>query len=233
MFMLIGVGEQTGSGYARIQEGWKNQHWRAPRLSEQHGPDRVRLDMPMISLMPQWAFDALRDKIGSAFDRLFDGERVALASAMIEGEVTNTRMQDLVADHPSDITKILRGLVTKGLLETDNQRRWTRYSLPSSIAPRRDLFSGPESSGLSSDSSVLRGESSVLRPDSSGLPTKVRSGRLPLPRRCRRRTGNRHEAQRASRSSLRFPHGQAKETDYNAVKHSSTELSTAVPRSKR
>jgi ATP-dependent DNA helicase RecG len=168
MFMLIGVGEQAGSGFARIQEGWKEQSWRSPRLTEQHGPDRVRLDMPMISLMPQWAFDALRQKIGTSFDRLGQEERIALATAMIEGDVTNTRMQDLVADHPSDITKRLRGLVSKGWLETDNQRRWTRYKLSSSIAPRQDLFSaaaengGSGSSPLPADSSLLAGNSSPL-----------------------------------------------------------------------
>lgn len=140
MFMLIGVGEQAGSGFARIQDGWKEQHWRAPRLIEQHGPDRVRLDMPMISLMPTWAFEALRQKIGAAFEGLSQPAQTALATALIEGDVTNTRMQDLVTDHPSDITRLLRGLVAKGLLETDNQRRWTRYSLPAAIGIRPDLF---------------------------------------------------------------------------------------------
>ena len=124
MFILIGVGEQDG-------------------------PDRVRLVMPMISLMPKEAFDDLRDRIGPSFDRFDQGERIALATASIEGDVTNTRMQDLVQDHPADITKVLRGLVTKGLLATDNQRRWTRYRLPTAIAPRHDLFSAgaPESEG--------------------------------------------------------------------------------------
>jgi len=140
MFMLIGVGEQAGSGFARIQDGWKEQHWRAPRLIEQHGPDRVRLDMPMISLMPTWAFEALRQKIGAAFEGLSQPAQTALATALIEGDVTNTRMQDLVTDHPSDITRLLRGFVAKGLLETDNQRRWTRYCLPAAIGIRPDLF---------------------------------------------------------------------------------------------
>ena len=55
-------------------------------------------------------------------------------------------------DHPADITKVQRGLVTRGLLATDNQRRWTRYRLPTAIAPRHDLFSAatPESEGIGS-----------------------------------------------------------------------------------
>jgi ATP-dependent DNA helicase RecG len=130
MFMLIGGGEQAGSGYARIQSGWKSQHWRSPRLTTQSPPDRVKLDMPMVSLMPQEVFATLRETMGPAFEKLTEKERLALATAMIEDEVTNARMQDLVTDHSSDITKILRGLVQKGHLEAANQRRWTRYRLP-------------------------------------------------------------------------------------------------------
>ena len=154
MFMLIGAGELAGSGFARIQDGWKHQRWRAPRLVEQYGPDRVRLDMPMISLMPQEAFDALRQKIGPTFERLTQPIQIALATAMIEGEVTNTRMQDLVSDHPADITKMLRGLVAKRMLETDSQRRWTRYSLPASITPPHDLFSTAAREGSGSSPSA-------------------------------------------------------------------------------
>ncbi len=134
MFMLIGGGEQAGSGYARIQEGWESQHWRAPRLTTQHGPDRINLDMPMISLMPRETFEFLRQKIGPTFDKIDERGRLALATASLEGDVTNTRMQDLVSDHPADITKVLRGLVNQGFLEAGNQRRWTRYSLPTEIA---------------------------------------------------------------------------------------------------
>jgi ATP-dependent DNA helicase RecG len=183
MFMLIGGGEQAGSGYARIQEGWKRQHWRAPRLMTQYGPDRVRLDMPMVSLIPEEAIATLRDSFGRVFERLTRGEILALATAFIEGDVTNTRMQDLVSDHPSDITKLLRGLVANGFLVHDNQRRWTRYSLPTSIVPRQDLFSldrsqkveavssptGGDSSPLPQASSPLAGESSPLLRDSSPL----------------------------------------------------------------
>ena len=154
MFFMIGIGEQAGSGFARIQGGWKSQHWRAPRMTTQHGPDRVRLDMPMVSLIPEDAFTDLRNRVGSAFERLDERERVALATAWIEGDVTNTRMQDFVADHPADITKMLRGLVSNGLLEHDNQRRWTRYKLPAVIVPRPDLFSARGVDGNSPQSGV-------------------------------------------------------------------------------
>jgi ATP-dependent DNA helicase RecG len=129
MFMLIGAGEQAGSGYARIQEGWKSQHWRAPLLATQSTPDRVRLTMPMVSLMPHETFAALQRAIGASINELSDKERLALATAAIEDVVTNTRMQDLVPDHPADITKMLRGLVNRDLLEAENHGRWMRYKL--------------------------------------------------------------------------------------------------------
>jgi ATP-dependent DNA helicase RecG len=133
MFMLIGRGDQAGSGYARIQGGWKSQHWRAPQLTTQYGPDRIQLDMPMVSLMPDETFAALRRALGTKLDQLSEAARLALATAAIEDAVTNSRMQDLVSDHPSDITKALRGLVKDGLLVPESQGRWTRYVLPAAL----------------------------------------------------------------------------------------------------
>lgn len=70
-------------------------------------------------------------------------------------------------------------------LETVNQRRWTRYTLPASVAPRQDLFSGlsgNEGSGsprnqtgaphAGGGSSPLPGSSSPLPGDSSPLDAK-------------------------------------------------------------
>lgn len=188
MFMLIGIGEQAGSGFARIQEGWKEQQWRAPRLTEQHGPDRVRLDMSMINLIPQSALETLRQNIGPSFEKLGREAQIALATAMVEGEVTNTRMQDLLTDHPADITKLLRSLVDNGYLETNNRRRWTRYSLPTAVGPKPDLFNIPasgaaDSSPLDVHSSpfVPQGEESVAkREEWKTIATQIASkGKVP------------------------------------------------------
>ena len=121
--------------------------------------------------MPKEAFDSLRQRIGAPFDGLEQGERIVLATALIEGDVTDTRMQDLLVDHPSDITKMLRGLVERGFLQTDNQRRWTRYRLPAAIAPSHDLFStAVQNEGApGGDSPPLPRDSSLLHPNSSPL----------------------------------------------------------------
>jgi ATP-dependent DNA helicase RecG len=52
LFMLIGVCDQAGAGYRRIQEGWRSQLWPEPRLTTQPRPDRVRLEFGMRSLLP-------------------------------------------------------------------------------------------------------------------------------------------------------------------------------------
>ena len=89
-----------------------------------------------------------------------------MATASINGDVTNTQMLDLVPDHPADITKVLRGLVAKGLLATDNQRRWTRNRLPTAIAPQQVLFSPATLDNEGSGSTRTGADSPHSGPDS-------------------------------------------------------------------
>ena len=52
MFQLMGGGDKAGSGMDKIRAGWRAQHWRSPRLEESLQPDRVKLVLPMVSLIP-------------------------------------------------------------------------------------------------------------------------------------------------------------------------------------
>jgi hypothetical protein len=52
MFQLMGGGDKAGSGMDKIRAGWRAQHWRSPRLEECLQPDRVKLVLPMVSLIP-------------------------------------------------------------------------------------------------------------------------------------------------------------------------------------
>ncbi len=51
MFQLMGGGDKAGSGMDKIRAGWRAQHWRSPRLEEFLQPDRVKLVLPMVSLI--------------------------------------------------------------------------------------------------------------------------------------------------------------------------------------
>ena len=52
MFQLMCGGDKAGSGLDKIRAGWRAQHWRSPRLEESLQPDRVKLVLPMVSLIP-------------------------------------------------------------------------------------------------------------------------------------------------------------------------------------
>lgn len=166
MFRLIGGGEQAGSGFHRIQAGWNAQHWRAPSLTTQTAPDRIILALPMVSLVPEEVTEALEERFGGAFRTLGKVEMLALATAVVEGEVTNARMQDLTNDHPDVIRQVLQALCASDFLGASGKGRWTRYRLAggrtgglfeplddSSHKPADSTHSGGDSTHSEADSS--------------------------------------------------------------------------------
>lgn len=172
MFLFIGGGEQAGSGAARIRTGWQSRSWRAPWIETFSEPDRVRLTMPMVSLIPDTTLADLRRRFGSAVDSLQASELQALATAALEGSVSNARLQSLIDAHPSDITQMLQGLCDGGFLLSDNRRRWTTYT----------LSSGQEGNGHGGSSPRLDSNSPRLAESSPRLPqTQGETERDPSP----------------------------------------------------
>jgi len=124
MFQLMGGGDKAGSGMDKIRAGWRAQHWRSPRLEESLQPDRVKLVLPMVSLIPDEVDQALRVRFGDRFAKLDKTAVQAVVTAQVEGSVTNGRMQEITGEHSKDITCVLQNLVRDGLLTQQNQRRW-------------------------------------------------------------------------------------------------------------
>ena len=127
MFQLMGGGDKAGSGMDKIRAGWRAQHWRSPRLEESLQPDRVKLVLPMVSLIPDEVDQALRVRFGERFTKLDKTAVQAVVTAQVEGGVTNGRMQEITGEHSKDITGVLQNLVRDGLLTQQNQRRWASY----------------------------------------------------------------------------------------------------------
>ena len=127
MFSLIGLGEKAGSGIDKIREGWKSVRWRTPTLSEQQKPERVTVSMPMVSLLPENAVGKLRALLGEELNSLNADEVQALVTADMEGSVSNLRLQSLTEAHPTDLTKLLKGLVGRDLLDKDGHGRGATY----------------------------------------------------------------------------------------------------------
>lgn len=137
MFAMLGYGEKAGSGIDKIRQGWASQKWRWPMIQEQHRPDRVRLILPMVSLLPEESLTRLRSVLGEGMAGLNGREIQALVTADVEGCVTNQRLQQFCTDHTTDITRLLQDLVAKGLLEKEGYGRWASYHLSERLAGSR------------------------------------------------------------------------------------------------
>ena len=177
MFQLMGGGDKAGSGMDKIRAGWRAQHWRSPRLEESLQPDRVKLALPMVSLIPDEVDLALRQRFGDRFAKLDTTAVQAVVTAQVEGSVTNARMQEITGEHAKDITGVLQTLVRDGLLTQQNQRRWASY---------RVAGDSPQSSPqLPGDSPHLDGNSPHLMGDSPHLSPELLSLAEPARRRAK------------------------------------------------
>lgn len=127
MFSLIGLGEQAGSGIPRIVKNWDALSFRLPELWEDASPPATLMRLRTVSLLPADALGSLRENLGRAFDALSDVEKMALVTAQVEGFVSNQRLQQVCRDHPHDITKMFKRLVSLGMLVPDGTGRATTY----------------------------------------------------------------------------------------------------------
>ncbi len=135
MFQMLGAGDKAGSGIDKIRSSWAAEHWQSPVLRESHRPERVVLELPMLSLLPEEVLAILRSRFGAAFDALSGDEVHALVTAQLEGTVTNQRLQGMLTLHRVDITRMLSGLVQQGFLESDGVGRGTRYVVRDETPP--------------------------------------------------------------------------------------------------
>ncbi len=184
MFTLIGLGEQAGSGIPRVIENWKTQHYRAPELWESDDPEATLMRLRTVSLLPEETLRELEVLFGEEFERLDEDGRMALATAHIEGFVTNRRLQHITRLHPRDITALLKNLVEGGFLVPDGQGRATTYHLaglaPVDLADGTDLGTGEgsvehsmaRSEGLKGTSEGLQSRSEGLAGTSEGLESE-------------------------------------------------------------
>jgi predicted HTH transcriptional regulator len=129
MFLMIGSAEKAGSGVSKILSGWMSSHWRRPYITIDTEPDRIILELPMFSVIPENTLSALKELFGYHLETLGKDELTALAVCHIEGDVTNAKLQYTIDKHKSDITKLLQDLCKEGYLLSENKSRWTTYHL--------------------------------------------------------------------------------------------------------
>jgi ATP-dependent DNA helicase RecG len=176
MFSMIGGGERAGSGVDKIKAGWNSRHWRSPWLTLNSQPDRVQLSLPMISLIPDNVIAGLKNQFKDRLSNLKPNEIQALATAQIEGSVSNARLQEFVNDHPVDISHMLQKLCEAGFLISDNKKRWSTYhianqsGLPlfnqlnddSKLSTSTDSIHNDEKTSMSSTDSIYNDEKTSM-----------------------------------------------------------------------
>lgn len=161
MFQMIGGGEKAGSGIDKIRQGWASQKWRVPTIQSTTQPDRVRLILPLVSVLPEESLAQLKTRFGRRFEELGPLEVQSLVTALQEGSVSNSRMRLESDEHATDLTKMLQGLVAKGFLEQRGQKRGAFYVL----AKRADSsLTEPSSLHIAGSSSDSEG-SSLHKPE--------------------------------------------------------------------
>jgi len=180
MFMLIGRAEKAGSGVDKIMTGWPTPLWRRPFVELESQPDRVKLTLPMFSIIPDDVLGELEDRFEN-LKELTPDELTVLSFASIEGTISNQRLQYVLDVHRVDISTLLKDLCERKFLESENKGRWTTYKLPpkvatydpkvathdSKVATLSQDIGGHEVSTHKVDSSKAKVDSSAPKVDSS------------------------------------------------------------------
>lgn len=130
IFQMVGAAEKAGSGIPKIMSAWFEQGWRTPLLRERVSPEMTLLQLPLTSLIPPEVAAELSSIFLERFTSLGPVERSVLATARIEGTVSNARVRELDRSlHGMDATLLLRRLVHAGLLLPQGVGRGSAYSL--------------------------------------------------------------------------------------------------------
>ena len=82
----------------------------------------------MFHILPEQVMANLQEQFPT-IGELTTNELTALTFCSVEGCISNNRLQYILKLHPTDITYLLKGLVERGYLESDNKRRWANYHI--------------------------------------------------------------------------------------------------------
>lgn len=130
MFQLVGFGDRAGSGVPKITLAWREQHWRAPELTEDFDFSETRLVLSTDSLLPDDVVAELQARFEGRFRLLPEAKRTALVTAAAERRVNHRRLQQVLDIHPRDLTLLLIDLVREGFLVPHGERSGRWYTLP-------------------------------------------------------------------------------------------------------
>ncbi len=184
LFVLIQLGEHEGSGGPAIRQGWTEQHWQPPDLTQDLEHVESHLRLRQLSLLPETSVAALRKRLGRQFDTLDELGRLALATAHAEGSITHARLAALTDAHTRDVTLKLQELLRKKLLASSGPSRAKTYTiLPGHVQPMGQTIgqSSEQSGAGSEETSEESGVSSEESSEESGASSEERRGWRSMP----------------------------------------------------
>ncbi|HEX8684642.1 MAG TPA: RNA-binding domain-containing protein [Ardenticatenaceae bacterium] len=125
MFRFIGLAEEAGTGIPKIIQTWRELGFHLPAIDVGTERYEFTLELQAVHLISQ------RDRrwLRSLADDWTEAEQLALVLARHEGYVDNYKLRTLTGQHPSDTTKVLGSLRSRGFLQISGVGRNTRYQL--------------------------------------------------------------------------------------------------------
>lgn len=127
MFTFIGAAEKAGSGADKIWKGWKASNFRNPFLHQRD--NKVILELPFVSMLSKEVVEKLKEIYGSDVTSIGHNKLLVLAACANEGQVSNATLQNVLDMHPSDITVLLKDMVSEGKLLPSGMGKGTKYQL--------------------------------------------------------------------------------------------------------
>lgn len=114
MFAMIDAGERAGSGISKILHGWKEAGYAAPSYSEECGPDRTILMLP---LQKSIRYDSPTSKDPNGIARLTENEKEAIRIVGKSGKVTTRSLVDATGMSRKAASALLKRLSNRGYLQ--------------------------------------------------------------------------------------------------------------------
>ena len=127
MMRMIGFGDNIGSGIPTILSAWEKENWRKPELYANVNANQVELNLSMVSFIPKDCSDFLNNLFRNKYTQLNNESQIILATACLEGEITNSRTQRLLGINPIEAGKTLYRLTEIQMLVAEKTGRWTKY----------------------------------------------------------------------------------------------------------
>jgi predicted HTH transcriptional regulator len=137
-----------------------------PYIEEGVRPDKVILELPLVSLLSAETLSELKRVYGDDVVSIDRNKLLALATCVTEGEISNDRLRLLLDLHRADITRLLQELSKSRYLISSGVGRGTRYTINQAFLGgttdisnndgsnvRSNVGSKDESKGVSKDES--------------------------------------------------------------------------------